>query len=147
MYSKVRKYINQQIKDIYGKDLNEWKDGFNTDNIPRTELKKGAYHIFYEPSSIVQGQSSVDTSLSVDVTLAFSAKNKVQDKYDEAMDKASNLMRSCASQSAMYSFRDTDNYPIQQVSPTGITATPFDTNDNSFKIVISMDVLINETIC
>tara|TARA_R110001632_G_scaffold52197_6_gene129728 strand:+ start:840 stop:1277 length:438 start_codon:yes stop_codon:yes gene_type:complete len=145
MYSKVRAYLRDQIKSVIPKAY-EHKDVFNVENIASSKIDE-AFHIAYSPASISIGQQNVETTVTVIITLFFKAERDVQVRYDSAMDLASNVMRTCASTASVYAARDIDGYPIQQVAPTGINTEQFDTNDNTFKIILSMDLLIIETIC
>ncbi len=145
MYSKIRKYLNQQIEEVF-KGAKEHKDVFNADNIPSTKFDR-SYHVIFDVPSISRGQQSLNSAASATVTLFFEAQRDVQSIYDEALDIASDVSRNCGSLKSLAQFRETDNYPLQDCNCNSITALELDTNDNSFKIILSFDLLINETIC
>lgn len=147
IYSKAHKYIKQQVESVLP-NPHEHKDVFNVDNVASSIIsKKDAYHIGITFGGQERQDQSIDTTLSCAITLFYKAGKDVQREYLEALDISSDVVRSCSSLSAMYAFRSTDNYPIQRANIGSVETEPFDTNDNSFKIIISMELLIDESIC
>ena len=137
---KFKEYFKAQLKSFGYK---EWKDGFNRDNIPSTELDN-AYFMSYSISAIDSGIVSED-SIAVTLELFSKGFRDPQTAIDTAMEKANELRLSLCSFTKIAEFADVNLLGVVFVSqvPEQLSSS----NDNSIKVELQFNVRLKQIIC
>ncbi len=142
---EFKEYFKQILKDA---GFKEHKDGFNSDNIPKSRLNN-AYFISYELSSVANG-IAVEDNITTNIKLYSKGYRSPQDAIDEAMETANGIrLTSC-------SFTNVENFNVAQgldatllgVDFVSQTPEPLNaSNDNSIIIELILNVRYTQIIC
>jgi len=135
--SSIRQYFKDSFARVDSSRI-EWRDAFNTENVPETILEK-SYHIaFGSTSAVTLADSSLDLTIPVDVTFWVRGYLDSTEAIDTAMDLAESLsLDAITVDNSMYY-----NGFIKRVALINIDLAPIDaSNDNIVKVVVGFDVL------
>lgn len=134
MISEVRSFIRSRVLEE-DSAFKEWKDGFNSENIPSSILNKSYHVLISNPSNIVTENCLVDDNISAEVKLYFKGGKNIQDALDNAMETAYNIKLRSSNPS---------NYTdvIKYVSVDSVIPDPLPTNDNSILITLNYTLRI-----
>ena len=146
-YADLGAYINQQVRAVDSK-FNPWTDGFNFDNVPQASLDK-RYHINMNSTSTGDGQQAFTDTIDIFVQASFKGGNKVQQKIFESLDLMRNVRDKIVNAQDLYAYNTTldPDQTIQKIVPLSIVAEALPTNDDDFKITISLQAITAYTFC
>lgn len=126
--SAVRTYLKARLKDT-DSSFREWKDGFNSSNIPSNIFNK-AFHISYQQSSTNNIEQIIDSNVTAEVLIFYKGYRNVQSAYDSAMDLSHKLKQKAVNPSNL-------SGAIKRVYCDSVTIEPVEDNDNAF--IIKLD--------
>ena len=126
--SEARTFLKARLKET-DSSFREWKDGFNSQNIPSNIFNK-AYHISYQQASINNIEHIIDTNISAEVLIFYKGYRNVQSAYDSAMNLSYKLKQKAVNPSKVTG-------SIKRVICDSVNIEPVDNNDNSF--IIKLD--------
>jgi hypothetical protein len=137
----VRSYLRARSREL---DLKEWKDGFNTNNIPETILNK-SFQI--DMSDVTQGirrnQSDQEVSMPCTLKVFLKGYKNPADAIDSAVLIVENLVKKCCNPTTALTQGD----GIKNVSFDSARYEPIsDSNDNAvvatavFRFLVTINV-------
>ena len=129
--SEIRTYLKSQVSALSSK-YTEHKDAFDDENIPSQSIDK-TYFIKYQlngTSSLGQGHGIF--SASSEIKLYYRGITNPQDKYDEAMDFAFNLISKVLNPKNFIE-------PIKTAQLTSGIPEPIYRNNNIITVTISFN--------
>jgi hypothetical protein len=129
MIVKIRNFINTKILGV-DSSLKEWKDVFNSENIPESIIDD-SYHVSFGAASYTRDDQWIESDLPVEISLFKKGFRQVQDAHDAIYDKAI-LINLNLSDIASYNSTFVRNY-----FPISITPEFYTSNDNLIIIKIS----------
>lgn len=133
-FTDIRPYFRTRLDAI---SLQEHKDGFNFENLPRTRFNR-FYHIGHGTTvSELTNQSVVGSSSEVIIRVFLKGFRVPADAIDAGFDLADDIIKAVSI--------TTDRLctgSIRNVAPAGIEIEPLsDSNDNSAILIMSFNVL------
>ena len=135
-------------KYLTGNGYKEHKDGFNSENIARTNLNN-SFFISYSVQNVANG-ITVEDNINVVVQLFHKGFKTPQDAIDEAMEKANGLRLNVCS------FENVETFNVEQGNDSTILGVDFvsqtpeplnASNDNSIIIEMIFNVRFLQIIC
>lgn len=116
--------------------FNEWEDGFNFDNIPKS-IRDKAYHIFYSiPTVVEQGTTTLDNQIATTIKIFRRGFRNPKDAIDSAMCDAISLRRLVMNFETLAQYNEVKILGISSVS---IVPEPLDNNDNS--VIVTLEFI------
>ena len=131
--SQARTFLKRQIA-IIEPDLKEWKDSFNTDNIPQTKIDD-YFHINFGELSSAQADNWIQDNWTCTVTIWKRGFSDVSSSFDSIIDTANCIRLKVIDPKAIL----TDN--IHSIESNSITPEPIeDSNDNTIKVSLEFNI-------
>lgn len=130
----IRPYFRARMNAL---NYNEWRDGFNFNNIPSTVLNL-SYHIETISGNGVSF-NQLDQVINQDVTIRvfFKGYRKPQDAIDSAMNAYSDILDACLDPANRL------NQSFKNILFTSMQMDPLaDTNDNAVILSLTFTVLV-----
>ena len=131
--SQARTYLKQQIA-LVDDQLKEWRDSFNIENIPQTNIDN-YYHINIESVSTTQQDNWIEDDMSATVTIFKRGFSEPVTAFDSVIDIANCIRLKVLDPKASL----TDN--ITSVEVNSVTPEQVDeSNDNTIKESIDFSI-------
>lgn len=133
--ASVRTYARARLDAL---DFEEWSDGFNFENVPRTMQGRVYLLELGDISANRHNQDNVHLLVPLTVYLSIAATRKPVDLIDEAAGTLDTLISSFLSAE-----NRTESSGIWNVNLRSARIEPLaDSNDNGVRIIVSFDMLV-----
>ena len=135
-FKPIRTFLENRLLEV-DSDFQEHYAAFDLESVPSTNDDK-RFHIFYgNVTTTTANQNTTDDTVNAVVTLWFSGQRETKDILDDAMDLANEFRINCLRQQKL-----SGQTFIKRVVSQSIVAEPLNTNDGSFRIILSFSIRV-----
>ena len=146
-FSEIRSYLKERVEET-DSNFYEWLDGYNFENVPSVQFDM-SYHITLNSPTIVTNQTNIEIPVSIIVQFGFSGENSVQNKIFTSMDLVSDVKMNILNREKLELFmiNNSINDPMISIEANSQVHTSLPTNDDRFKITLTMTGRTFRTYC